>query len=88
MMKLLKVQINHNNLYRHTIVYVTFSYIALAMVYFCLSYYFFIIGTGMVIQYTLSFVLANGAFVLITIQFQVLMYSMYLRFSLLNGFVE
>ncbi len=89
MKRLLKIEIDHNNLYRNTIVYVAVSFVALIMVYFGLGYYFFITGNGMmVILYVLSFVLSNAAFVSISIQFQVLIYSLYLRFSMLNGFVE
>lgn len=88
MMQLLKIQINLNNLYRHTLLYVTFCYIAFAVVYFSFAYYFFLTGTGKEIRYIASFILSNGAFALIVIQFQVVTYSMYLRFSVLNGFVE
>lgn len=87
-MQLLKIQINHNNLYRHTLIYVTLSYVTLAMVYSCLAYYFVIIGTGMAIQYVLSYWLSNAAFVFIALEFQVILYSIYLRYSIMNRFVE
>lgn len=87
-MQLLKIQINHNDLYRYTIIFVSVCFSALVVVYAMLGKYLFMKGNAMLVQYILSFVIANAAFVLITIQFQVFVYSMYMRFSTLNGFVE
>lgn len=41
----------------------------------------------MIAQY-ISYVLLNGGFSLMTIQYHVFMYSIYIRFSSLNGFIE
>lgn len=88
MMELLKIQINHDVLYRRAVIFVGISYSALFIVYAMFGYVFFIIVKGMVLQYIISFFISNSGFVFITIQLQVLMYSIYLRFSALNEFVE
>ncbi|KAJ6635316.1 hypothetical protein Bhyg_13901 [Pseudolycoriella hygida] len=88
MFELLHIQINCNDLYRHAVIYTIISYVAMLLVYSGFAYYFYIIDTGRLVQYMLSFLLPNAAFSMLAIQFHILMYSMYLRFSLLNQFVE
>lgn len=89
MMKLLKIEIDHNLVYQCTVIHTCICYSALVVVYAIFGYYSFFINTGigMVAQY-ISYVIINGMFSLLTIQFQVFLYSMYMRFSALNGFVE
>lgn len=89
MMQLLKIQINHDNLYQHTFIYILVCYFTLALVYLMFGIYFFFIIEirGMKVQF-MSFAYVNASLTLIAVQFKVIMYSMYLRFSLLNGFVE
>lgn len=89
MQQLLQIEIDHNNLYRLTLIHTCICYLALFVVYTIFGYYSLVInsGAGMIAQY-ISYVIINGGFSLLTIQFQVFMYSMYIRFSALNGFVE
>lgn len=89
MMQLLKIEPDHSNLHRYTLIHTCICYLSLLVVYSIFGYYSFVInrGGGMIAQY-ISYVIVNGGFALLTIQFQVFMYSMYIRFSALNGFVE
>lgn len=89
MMRLLKIDIDHSILYRNTLIRLCFSYASLVVVYTVFGYYSFVISRreGMIAQY-ISYVIINGTFALMTIQFQVFIYSVYTRFHALNTFVE
>lgn len=88
-MQLLKIQINHNNLYRHTLIYVSICFSSLFIVYILFGIYFFVVLKvgGITMQY-ISYVTVNAALILLAIQYQLFVYSMYMRFSTLNEFVE
>lgn len=89
MMQSLKIEIDYNHLYGYTIFLLVICYVSLAVVYAMFGYYSFVINkaNGMMAQYV-SYVIINSTFAMVTIQFQVFMYSVYMRFSTLNSYVE
>lgn len=89
MMQLLKIEIDYNHLHGYTFFLLSISYSSIVVVYITFGCYSFVINRreGMMAQY-ISYVIINSTFTLLMIQFQVLMYSMYMRFSRLNVYVE
>lgn len=89
MVTLLRIEIDHSILFRYTRAYFCIFYLLLATVYTMFGYYAFIINRrqGMIVQYV-SYVIINGTFVQVTIQFHVFLYALYTRLLELNVFLE
>lgn len=88
-MQFLNIEIDHNFLHRITLIGLFVYYSFFGLVYSVFGYYTFAINRskGMIAQF-LTYVIISASFILFVLQFQVFSYSMYIRFSKLNSFVE
>lgn len=89
MNQLLRIKVSYVEVYRHMLIYVGISYASLAVVYGGFCYYFITYKDVLVVIETITAIMmCTLPFLCISHQFQIIMYSMYLKFVLLNEFVQ